>query len=458
MALYDTAQLYLGLATLVAALTIILYSRGKSAELDAESRRAFRPLYVVSVGLIVYAIGAFGTFIEEVFDIILLFDVYLFFYVGLAFEVIMLSIAAAMILNSRKLYSVPVATLVATAFLFYLALLFPDEMNIILVIGVIAPAIILVFVGSIFIWIARETKRSTSTALAFTLLIQIIGLPALYFDLIQGNLEIAFLFFLLMGPAMVAFTFLRPDQRITFELIGYGSSFAGPALILASLQEASIEFSIEVIMIAVLSALAAAVSAGTASYLYGRFTESRQIPTVIMAISLFLLADAQIIGTLGAFGVSDHTLGSFIEFVLSGFALALLAVAAIYASGKKSASLIPLLAYTPIAFIVMLRYPGSIGNTFLELWYLIIPVIAILLLPAIVFLGVWNRMRKENASGRYRPLGLALGIILYFVTRVPPLVIGLPGLDYGYGAVFISYFMMWLAFTGRLDKYLNRAK
>ncbi len=449
------AQLYLGLATLVAALTVIWYSRNKSAELDAESRRAFRPLYVVAVGLIVYAIGAFGTYIEEITNINLLFDAYLFFYVGLAFEVIMLSIAAAMILNSRRLYAVPISTFGITAVLFYLAILFPDQMDIILIIGVVFPAGILIFVSSIFIYIARETRRSTSVALAFTLLIQILGLPALYFDLVSGNLEIAFLFFLLMGPAMVAFTFLRPDQRITFELIGYGSSFSGPAMILASLQEAGIAYSFEVLVISVLSALAAAFSAGTAAYLYGRYTESKQIPTLVMAAALFLLADAQIIGTLGTFGISDHTMGSYIELIASGLALSFLGVSAIYATGKKTVSLVPVLVYMPIAILLMQAYPGSIGQAFLSLWYLIIPLIGILLLPAFVFLGVWNRMRKNNAPRRYRPFGLALGIFLYFLSRIPPIVLGLPGLDWGYGAVFFSYFSMWLALTGRMDRILK---
>jgi hypothetical protein len=457
MGLYEISSLYLGLATLAAAFTVIWYSRTRSATLDSESKKAFRPLYIVAVGIIAYGIGALGIYYEEVTGLVVLFDVYLVFYFGLAIEVILLSIAAAMILDNRKLYAVPAFTVFATVVLFYLEILFPDQMDVILLIGVLAPAAILFFVGGIFVWLAKETKKSTSTTLAFTLIIQILGLPALYFDLVAGSLEIAFVFFLLMGPAMIIFTFLRPEQKVSFELIGYGSSFAGPALILASIQEAGLAANLDIIIIAGLSALAAATGAGTASYLYGRYRETKQFPTGIMAVALFLLADAQIIGTLGGVGIAINPQSYYIEFILTGFALTLLAVGGIYAAGWKSASLLPFLADIPVTLLIMQAYPGDLSDAFLSIWYLIIPTIAVLLLPAFVFIGVWNRMRKASRDGRLRPLGLGIGIILFFLTRIPPLVLGLGGLDIGYGLVFASYFVIWLSMTGRMDRlFMNK--
>ena len=35
----------------------------------------------------------------------------------------------------------------------------------------------------------------------------------------------------LMGPAMIAFAFLRPDQKISGELVGYGAAFAIPVVV-----------------------------------------------------------------------------------------------------------------------------------------------------------------------------------------------------------------------------------
>ncbi len=78
--------------------------------------------------------------------------------------------------------------------------------------------------------------------------------------------------------------------------------------------------------------------------------------------------------------------------------------------------------------------------------------ITVLPLPAFVFIRVWNRMRKASRDGRLRPLGLGIGIILFFLTRIPPLVLGLGGLDIGYGLVFVAYLVIWLSMTSRMDR------
>lgn len=452
MGLYETTTLYLGLATLVAALTVIWYSRSKSAELDAESRRAFKPLYIVALGFIAYAIGNIGIYIENVLGIIILAEAYIIAYVLLAVEIVALGIAAAMILNSRRLYLLPIASIMITLLLFYLILLLPSDTIYSLILGIVVPGVILGFVGTIFISITRETKRSTSLALAYILLIQIIGLPSIHVRFLSGSLQIAALFFLLMAPGMVAFTFLRPDQKVSLELIGYGTSFAGALLILAYIQNANIVLSLDIAVIFALSGLAVVVTGGSASYLYGRYLETKQIPTLMLSLAFLLFAYAQIIGTLGA--STGDVLSKYIEFISSGSGLALLSTSAIYATGRKSISLLPLLAITIVAVIIMQSYPGSITAAFNEIWWLVIPVIAILLLPAIIFLAVWRRMRMNDTLGRMRPLGLAIGILLYFLARVPPLVTGQSGLDWGYGLVSFSYLTMWFALTGRLDKYL----
>ncbi|MFX1417272.1 MAG: hypothetical protein ACFFC0_10700, partial [Promethearchaeota archaeon] len=64
MEIYEIAQLYLGIATLVAAGTVVRYSRRRSAEVDAETRRAFRPLYLFAFALVVYGFGTLVSFYE----------------------------------------------------------------------------------------------------------------------------------------------------------------------------------------------------------------------------------------------------------------------------------------------------------------------------------------------------------------------------------------------------------
>ena len=452
MGVYEITQLYIGLATILAALTIIYYSWTKSSAMDSDSRRAFRPLYVVAIGFVVFGLGALATYLEEIFGQAFLVDTYYAFYAAAAVEVVMLGIAAAMIIGSRRFYSVPLSTGLVSILLFYLAEVFPQTADVLLLIGVLFPSIILVCIGGIFVWITRETKRGTSAALAFALLAQIAGLPVLYFDLLIGPEMLFTLFIALMGPAMVVFAFLRPDQKITLELVGYGSAFGAPVLILVSVQAAGLLGDIQLLTIASMGSIAILLAIGTASYLYGRWMETRQIPTILFSVSFLMFGIGQMTGMLENLGMFPSPAGIYIEFLLTGYALTFLSVGAIYAAGWKSAGLVPMLVYVPISLLIIQAYPESIGEIFLDLIYIIIPTIAVMLLPSFVFLGVWKRMRSNKIAGSLRPLGVAIAIILFFIIRLPPMVIGIAGLDYGYGLVVLSFLIFWTALTGRLDR------
>jgi len=115
-----------------------------------------------------------------------------------------------------------------------------------------------------------------------------------------------------------------------------------------------------------------------------------------------------------------------------------------------------LVVFVPISILIAQAYPSSIGQAFLDLIYIMLPTIGIMLLPSIVFFGAWKRMRKNKISGSLRPLGISVAIILFFLIRLPPMVFGLGGLDYGYGWVVASFLVFWTAITGRLDRIATR--
>jgi hypothetical protein len=452
MGVYEITQLYLGLATLVAALIIIYYSRSKSSMMESDSRRLFRPLYVVATGYVVFSLGALATYIEETIGQAILIDTYYAFYVATAVEVVLFGIAAAMILGARRYYAVPLSSGLATVILFYLAEAFPQTSDVLLLIGVLVPSIILGGIGVLFAWITKGTKRATSAALTFSLLTQIAGLPVLYFDLLVGPEALITLFITLMGPAMVAFAFLRPEQKINFELVGYGAAFAAPVLVLVGVQSAGIATDLSLLSIASMGAVAILLAIGTASYLYGRWTETKQIPTFLYLIAFLMFGIGQMTGMLENLGMFPAPVGIYIEFLLTGYALTMLSMGAIYAAGWKSTGLVPLVVFVPLSILIAQAYPASIGETFLNLIYIVAPTIGLMLLPSILFFGAWKRMRKNGITGSIRPLGVSIAIVLFFVIRLPPMVLGLGGLDYGYGWVFLSFLIFWLALTGRLDR------
>ncbi len=310
MGVYEITQLYLGLATLVAALTIIYYSRKRSSVTDSDARRMFRPLYIVALGFVVLSLGALATYIEEITGQAILLDTYYAFYAATAVEVVLLGGAAAMILGARRFYSIPAVAGFASIILFYLAEAYPQTADFLLMIGVLVPSIILAGIGGLFAWLTKQTRRGTGASLAFFLMTQIAGLPVLYFDLLVGVEALLTLFIALMGPAMVAFTFLRPDQKITFELVGYGIAFAAPVLILSSVQLGGFFADVTLLSIAIMGAMAIMLAIGTSSYLYGRWTETKQTPTFLYMIAFLMFGIGQMTGMLENLTCFHHLLVS----------------------------------------------------------------------------------------------------------------------------------------------------
>ncbi|MFX0054662.1 MAG: hypothetical protein ACFFAX_13315 [Promethearchaeota archaeon] len=484
METYEVAQFFIALATLVAAGTIITYSLRRSSQADAETKRAFRPLYLFALAMLVYAVGTFITFQEaatgrsflvdfladyrgiyEHFLDYLVFPYYTLFVI-LIVEVVILAIAASMITRRGYLgLVIVVIALISIILLFQsidLVFIFrvSNRADFLFSMGSLLRSAILLVVAIIFVWIAYDTRRGTAAAMSFALVMQLLNLPDLYgegfagFALpIYGTYVIVFM--ALMGPAMLAFTFLRPEQEMTGELVGYGASFAGPALVISGVYAQGLLGDIVLTSIVLVGSFAIMLAAGTAAYLYGRWRETKQLPTFLMLIAFALFAFGQLSGMLGNTNNLPTTEAIYFEILSLGLALTLLSTTSIFAAGYRSAGLLPFLFYLPVAILIVQGFPAPIETTFLELIWFVIPLLIMFLLPVILFGNVWRRMKKQNQPGRLRPLGIALGILLFLVIRIPILLIGILGLDPGYALVTVSYFVSWMALTGRLDRTLG---
>jgi hypothetical protein len=255
-----------------------------------------------------------------------------------------------------------------------------------------------------------------------------------------------------MGPAMIAFAFLRPDQKISAELVGYGASFAGPVIVISSLFTTGINIDIQIIVLAIMGSIAIALVSGTASYTYGRWRETRQLPTALLMVIFTSLAAGQTIGMLGSFGVIPGMGTVYFDFVATSFALAIFSVVAILAAGYRTAASLPLFIYIPTAILMAQSYPAPISTAFLNYAYLGFPVMLLFFLPVILFAGAWRRMKRAGSPGRMRPLGMSIGVLIYIIIRFSFLLIEFPTLDPGYGLVAIPLAILWLAITGRLDR------
>ncbi|MFX1261019.1 MAG: hypothetical protein ACFFAZ_02930 [Promethearchaeota archaeon] len=484
METFEVAQFFIALATVVAAGAIINYSWRRSSQADAETKRAFRPLYLFALAMLVYAVGTFITFQEAATGRSFLvdfladyFEINLWFLEGLLFpyyslfvilvvEIVILAVAASMI-TKQRLFGL-IVLLVAVASVIILAqsigLQFQHRISgradFLFSLGSLVRSAILLVIAIVFVWIAYDTRRGTTAAMSYALMMQLLNLPDLYGEgfggialPIYGTYIIVFA--ALMGPAMLAFTFLRPEQEMTGELLGYGASFAGPALIISGVYAQGLLGDIVLTSIVLAGSFAIMLAAGTAAYLFGRWRETKQLPTFLMLIAFALFAFGQLSGMLGNTGNLPTTEAIYFEILSIGLALTLLSTTSIFAAGYRSAGLLPFLFYLPVAILIVQGFPAPIEETFLNLIWFVIPLLVMFLLPVFLFGNVWRRMRKQAQPGRLRPLGIALGILLFLIIRIPILLIGILGLDPGYALVTISFFVSWMALTGRLDRTLG---
>ncbi len=480
METFEVAQFFIALATLVAAGAIINYSWKRSSQADAETKRAFRPLYLFALAMIVYAVGTFITFQEAATGRSLLvdfladyFDVQLFFeglvfpyyslFVVLIIEVVILAVAASMI--TRQKFLGLIVFLVAIVGVILLAQSIDLQLqhrvsiraNDLFNWGSLVRSAVLLVVAIVFVWIAYDTRRGTTAAMSYALLMQLLNLPDLYGEGFAGFALPTYgtyiiVFLALMGPAMLAFTFLRPEQEMTGELLGYGASFAGPALVISGLYAQELMGDIILTILVVVGSFAIMLAAGTAAYLFGRWRENKQLPTFLLLLSFVLFAAAQIVGILGNTDNLPKLPSIYVEMLSIALALTLLAITSIFAAGYRSAGLLPLVLYLPAAILIAQSFPSPIEEVFVSIIWLAIPLLVMFMVPVLLFGNVWRRMKKQSAPGRLRPLGIAVGILLFLVIKIPFLLIALPGIDAGYALVTVSFFVSWMALTGRLDR------
>ncbi len=470
MQVFEIAYLFLGLATIVAAGTIINYSRKRSAASpDPEIKKAFRPLYLFAIGLMFFGLGVLLTFfvlngtitVWPADSFVTLYNPYLsdytLFYVFTLIELIFLTISATLILKQRLLGAIMLVMVIIAYLLLFNAIRLVEQTRVsnqaenIINLGNIFSIIILGATAMLFTWIAYDTKRSTSLALGYAMIAQVLAVPRL-FEIIPTEIIIAISVVALMGPAMITFAFLRPDQRISAELLGYGASFAAPVYIVIALVVTGLVNDPQIAITAIAGAIAIMFSAGTASYTYGRWRETRQLPTALLMIIFASFSAGQLMGMFGYMGIIDTITGIYIDFVASTFALIIFAVVAFLAAGYKTAASIPIIIYVPIVLLMVQSFPDPVSQAFLNLWYLGAIVAVIFFLPIILFSTTWRRMRAAGASGRSRPLGMAIGLLFYILIRFPLLLIEFSFLDPGYGLVVVSFLIFWLSITGRLER------
>ena len=455
MAVWHFAQLYGGAALILAALVMFKYIVGKISGSDEDTKKAFRPLILIAIAFVILGLGSISIYLEEIVLLTGILEIgtryaYLLSY---AAGVTIIGIAGVWILNNRRFYVIPAGAVVTAVVLVIFALVIdPSQQSLYEDIGSFILTLVLVMVGIVFAWVAKETKRGTSAALAFALITQIGSIPRIYEALPLDDWALLIIFFMLMGPAMVIYAFLVTEQAPSFELVGYGAAFAAAMLVLATVSSLPVPLTLTEYIFVGIGAIGAMLCLGIAAYLFGRWRESKQTPTLVYMFAFGALYLSQMIGLFAASGVITDPILNLVDFALMGLAFALMSTAAIHATGRVSISLLPIVVFVPVMTYLMVLFEGSTGDLYRNNLPLMLVILVVFFLPVPIFLSVWWRMRTAGSTASGRPLGMALGTILYFGARLPPLLALQTGVHIGFAAVTASFLITWLAITGRLNR------
>ncbi|NWF95216.1 MAG: hypothetical protein HXY34_03655 [Candidatus Thorarchaeota archaeon] len=457
-AVYEMGNLYFGAANIVAALTIVLYSIRKSRLAEPETKSAFRPLIVIAMAFLSLGVGYILTSYESRFGVVLLVKEYYLLYLFLLAELILLGLSGSMVLKRRypligaTAVSGICAVLLAAAIVLTLQSGSDPVADMYFFAGSLIRSVTLTFVSAVFLWIAYSNRRGTSTALGFALTVQLLALPGLYTGPIAtAPLNMIAYFFSLMGPAMVTFAFLVPEQDVSLELFGYGASFSGPVMIVAALEGMGYGVIFPQSIYAGFAGLAVMVSSATAAYLYGRWRQSRQTPTLALTLSFGLLSGSHMFGVLAMSGAMPTALGLHIELIGTMMAFALFSSVAINAAGHRTLGAFPFLIAVPAIVLASANYPDSTLYLITEGAFMAVPLVILFITPSIFYLLVWRNMRRTGAAGSSKPLCLAVGVLAVIMIHMTAVFASMEGLHAGYALASAPYLLMWLGLTGRLE-------
>jgi hypothetical protein len=349
-----------------------------------------------------------------------------------------LLVAVVKVLGRRRLYALPIGLLAVSWVLSLLSPKHPlDAPYLPLWIATISLMLFIPMVLFGYLW--RKTRRPTTFGMFIGILLyffyflynartvsEYIGSLGFYLvpSEYMGHLEmyLALSGFMVLGVFdavaslfFVYWCFRYSERKLGGEVIGYSLSTAvigaEVSIILLSLGTAVFEYSITLLIMAV----GAGIFILTASYLYGRYRETRYAQTLILSLFSFL-------GGLDflAFNVGQYlslislrppwfnTMALTLGMLTGGF----LFIAAMYAVGRKSLILLPTIVVLPLFVLGLLFQP-------LPLWLTIIMAGAAVFLaavPGVIFAVLLRRMSRTKEKGRGRLLGILMGFVFMMIS------------------------------------------
>ncbi len=452
MTIYETNLFYVGIAMLFAVGSMSHYVYRRSVSADEETRSALSLLYIIAGAFFVYGLSmmwiSLATSIGIYYPLIIP-------RLMMIIEAIVIAGAALKIVNARMSYYVGVGAFVLVLLLtVFIPSLYPTLPGIIQLQEVML-MMLLLGESLLFGYIARATRRPTSLSIAAALIVQLAHVYLLY-HIVWSDVIIVLMFFVLMGPAMIFFAFARPEMNLSLEIIGYGAAYAAPAVVLAMVQTQLTGTDVSSALLIATGAAGAAMGAGTSAFLYGRWKESKAIPTALLTIGTSTTAVSQLVGLIAPRGYVTFVNALYIDYVMGLILGVTFSATAILAAGWKNVVLLPVLVAVPAMMVLLFSYPLNPLDNPLVLLSFGAGIMFLLLIPAAIFGMVYIRARREGGAA-LRALGLSIGLLIMLTVKsLYSLFPEMLGTDLVYAIQAAAIALFWLGLTGRLDRLLTK--
>jgi hypothetical protein len=253
----------------------------------------------------------------------------------------------------------------------------------------------------------------------------------------------------LLAPAIVAVAFYFRDIGISFELFAYAIGYALVAFYLSIIMVTPIGDLIQETSLT-LVVLAAALGWSTAAYTYGKWKKGRSRPTFALVLFFALSVWSYILDLMPKIGVSLDIRWYYASLFLSLISLVFFNLSAFFALEWRAPVLLPVAVAVPAILYISTAYPGDPG----VLPYFVV-VMALtgtvqLVIPVMLYLYLWQRMRKALMPAASKPLLLAMGAVGLFIAMMPANGISNPIAGV---LIFAAYMAWWLAVSGKAEGF-----
>lgn len=451
--LNEASELLMSIALFVASLVIVRYTRGRIRDLPKEDKRLGRPLYGYAIGVSVMGIASLMNYVSVILET----QMTVLLYISLAIVAPIIVSTAALIVLGRGQLILPLVFSIGLIGAVVLAPFIANLDQLRVYAGIIS-ALLYVPAFLLFGYIFFRTTRATSLGLFYLVIfyplypVTLIALPPFPIDLLSLVVGLR-----LFGPAIAAAAFQVRDIGISIELAGYGMAYGLIAFWFSYMMVTPVTDPVAILSLT-LMALGSTIGFGTGSYTYARWKKSKLGGTFALFLSFTFATWSFVLVALQGVDLATQYYYTYAYIILSFLSVMCFNLAAYLALEWRSLLLLPVLTVIPLFAYLATLYPAEPRTNPLFIPAITITGIVGALVPIVLYIYLWQRMRHALAPSASRPLLLAMGLVEFTAgMALGPIILPDELLNVANpvsGVLILAAFLAWwLAVTGRTESF-----